>query len=58
MPTVDFTDEELRLLVTMLTVEIQSSKFPLSKRTQRVRHLRDKLAAGRPEPPEGPATDA
>jgi len=40
---VDLTDDERKLLVNLLTVEIEGSKFPLSARIESLKRIRAKL---------------
>jgi hypothetical protein len=52
---VDLTDEERQLLVNLLTIEIEASKFPLSPRIEQLKRIRAKLRGepapvGTPEP--------
>jgi hypothetical protein len=44
----DLTDEERRLLVNLLTVEIEASKFPLSPRIELLKRVRAKLRGDEP----------
>jgi hypothetical protein len=41
--TIDLTDEERQLLVNILTVEIEASKYPLSPRIEQIKRIRTKL---------------
>lgn len=48
----DLTDEERRLLVDILTLEITGSKFPLSPRTESLKRVMAKLLKESPAPPK------
>ena len=41
----DLTDDERKLLVNLLTVEIEGSKFPLSPRIESMKRIRAKLSS-------------
>lgn len=43
MPAIELTDEERRLLINMLTVEIEACKYPLRPRVERLKRIRAKL---------------
>jgi hypothetical protein len=51
----DLTNDERKLLVNLLTVEIEASKFPLSPRIELLKRVRAKL---RGEEPQAPVNDA
>jgi len=55
--TVELADDERKLLVNLLTVEIEGSKFPLSPRIEVLKRIRAKLRGEEPEPrqPERPS---
>ena len=52
---IDLDDDERRILIDLLTVEINKSSFPLSERIARLKRVRVKLVgvAERPGPAEG-----
>lgn len=50
----DLTDDERKLLVNMLTLEIEGSKFPLSQRVEALKRIRAKLRSEEPAPERAP----
>jgi hypothetical protein len=58
MPTVELTEEERRLLISVLMVEIQSSKYPLSPRIVMLKRIRAKLRGETPAPQQPPRVRA
>jgi hypothetical protein len=49
--TIDLTDEERQLLVNLLTIEIEGSKYPLSPRIEQLKRIRAKLRGEAAPPP-------
>jgi hypothetical protein len=43
MPKLELTEEERQALVNLLTVEIETSRFPLSLRIEALKRIRAKL---------------
>jgi hypothetical protein len=50
MPREDFTDEELRALLALVSREIDSDRFPFSARVRKLRKLRRTLRRALGEP--------
>lgn len=48
----DLDDDERHVLVNLLTAEIQTSRFPLSEHTVRLKRIRAKLLGEAPAPTE------
>jgi hypothetical protein len=49
--TVDLTDDERQILVNMLTLEIEASRFPLSRRVEALKGILAKLRSEAAPPP-------
>jgi hypothetical protein len=43
MPREDFTKDELRTLLSLVSSEIEADRFPFSERARRLKELRSKL---------------
>jgi hypothetical protein len=54
MPDDPLSDDEKKLLINLLTVEIEASKFPLSPRIESLKRIRAKLRGESVQPTVAP----
>jgi hypothetical protein len=57
MPREDFTKDELRTLLSLVSGEIEADRFPFSERVRRLKELRRKLRQTLGEPDYQPADE-